>query len=751
MEGAKKSIESLSKQILPVKAHYLSLSPTRRYRPHPDEKRLEEQDIRPLQYTTFVSDADRGVLLTRAYFDVREDPVPPNHAMPTPTPRGDPNKPKTKLSLKDYKNRKTEGDSPPKSANLLAKSSTQREKEFPIKKPLEPPRKDMDGRRDDRKDITRARKDTHRQRSPSPERKKRVSDADESFRPAKRSKLETATPNGVASRSLKEATPLKTERCVQPERKIPRDGKLSAVPNGRPPLGSNGARGVSPRPNAQVNGAQKSAVSNHTSKKTESNSTPTSKPSLMPLLSPLPSEVSDLVREESKLSRPSPKKKPVEITNSKPSLQRLKDDREPSPGPKKRRIPPLLSPTLPAIVMEELERAERRTPSKDTGQKSSQTDSSVPPKRALKAPADRETTIHVDRKKDESETFMVILKYKKRQAKTVERLLALPPVGKKKSEGLKREDRAVRDRSDSVEPGTARKRPRTGADASEAIKRPKTSENVRPSTPPKQSAAMTRVTSNSSQAGTPGDLTSLTPASQVVPERRRPPLDPEALQRLHKLQARSRGFIELGRKLKHERDALIGHGRDVDRASDRDRQIAMGAGTQSLLSFMHGFMMEAEAHEIERGARRIGSWKDMMPWMHVVRNDCNKHKALSALLLRIQGICLNSLQRAIMANANPHDPKMFKELQNSWREQNEVWRHAQNARNSLGVYTGAANSDDGGPVGKLIDRLSPFTTPEEAIPISLEILRRIMRPPWKPAEELSRVGLHGANGASSNR
>lgn len=166
-------------------------------------------------------------------------------------------------------------------------------------------------------------------------------------------------------------------------------------------------------------------------------------------------------------------------------------------------------------MMEELAKANKSAPSKDSSQRSSQRSDSPNGQKRVVKPSKREDTIHVEsNNKAQRESLLVTLKYKKRISKNVERLLALPPTSahaKKKSDQLKKDVRATRDRSDSLEPGTARKRPIPAADTSEASKRPRTSETVRPSTPPRQSSAMTRVASNNSQAGTPGLTNGLTP------------------------------------------------------------------------------------------------------------------------------------------------------------------------------------------------------------------------------------------------
>ncbi|KAI2783047.1 hypothetical protein F4815DRAFT_378246 [Daldinia loculata] len=739
MEEVTKHIETLVKDVLPFKAHYLSLDTTRRYRPHADDKRLEEQDIRPLQYTTFVSDAERGVLLTRAYFDVREEPLNSVSAADTPTPRrADPSKPKTKLSLKDYKNRKRspDGEETPKSVAQPSKTNA------PPKKKHDPTTKEAEDHRVIKKEIPDAklsmRPETRRPRSPSLDRKRRVIEAEQESKSAKRSKIESSTPNSISSRSLKDSAAQKPERQVASERKLLRDLKGTPTTNGKPSLNSTGNKGVSPRPPSQVNGTQK-LIKNKDGpdKKLENNST-SKVPYVPPLLSPI--DILDYM-DDSKPSRPSPKKKPADSNSLKPPSKKSREDREPSPSPKKRKVPPLLSPTLPPIVLEELART--KSASKDSSQRSSQVASDSPngQKKAAK-PSRREDTIHVDSGKGQRESLIVTLKYKKRNAKTIERLLNLPPGGRKKSNLLVEGGRVARDRSDSLEPGTARKRP-VADPPSEAIKRPKVVENPRPSTPPGPSSRMTRGASSSSQVGTPGVTNGLTPAAQP-PDRRRPPVDPEKLQRLH---SRAVNFIKLGTQLKHERDAVLKN--PADGVSERERQVAIAAGIQCVVSFLLGFKLQSDASDLERKRASTRSMRELLLLFRVARTDCARHNALTALILRLQGICLVYIGRIMWSY--PNDSELASQIVANCKEQQDIWHQADGARRSMGVYDGSSKSDDGGSIGKLIDRLGPWTIPEEAIPITLDVLRKVMQAngPWKPAESLTKLGHSTINGISS--
>ncbi|TRX90516.1 hypothetical protein FHL15_008685 [Xylaria flabelliformis] len=753
MEPAATSIKSLAEHVLPKQPYYLSLSPTRRYRVHPDEKRLDEQDIRPLQYTTLVGgEADRGVLITRAYFSVREEPSASCNA-PTPTTlKVDPNKPRKKVSLKDYKNKKVEGDSPQKIEEKEKEKpnglSTIKEKEEP-KKPAESVPKEMESRRDVKNVRANLKVEATRRRSPSPERRKRVAEVDEGSKPIKRAKVEDAVSNGTAPRPSKEVNSQKPMRSISSGKTEAKDTKISPAGNGRPASSNSAVRAGSPRYNSQVNGHGKTSSGQLLHKRAISNGEPVSR-AVPRLLSPLyiadlsMDKSSDTIKESTSESRPSPKKKPMESSSLKPQPKRLREDREPSPSAKKRKVlPPLLSPTLPPIVMNELARIEKKsgTPSKEATLKNSQTsDSSVIVKKPAKST--REDTIHVDNKREEPAQYIVTMKYKKRHAKTIERLLNLPSGGKKKAEGLKREDQPPRESSGSVEPGTARKRPRTTTETSEALKRPKIPDILRPSTPPKQSTAMTRITSNSSQVGTPGATNGLTPSTHLSADKRRELIPPEKLSRAQRLHALHKFYMQLGTKLKHQRDAAM----KTPGIQDREHQNAVAVGLQSILSYMHAVKFQSDAFDLDKIPRRLTSWKEVLELFRIARMDCSKNAQLFALLLRIQAICFNFAVRSLWTLPNGADAAGV--LLSYVKEEAETWRSADQARRKLGAYDGGPNSSDGGAVGKLIDRLGPWSTPEDAIPISLEVMRNVFYIDWKPNDDLVKVGRPVVNGAT---
>lgn len=107
MEEAADRIRSVVKNLLPERPHHLSLYPDRKYKVPPNFWQHQS----PLQYSTFISDADRGILLTRPYFDICDEPEPESTS--SGAVRNGPKKTLNKMSFKDYKKQKEKASTSP--------------------------------------------------------------------------------------------------------------------------------------------------------------------------------------------------------------------------------------------------------------------------------------------------------------------------------------------------------------------------------------------------------------------------------------------------------------------------------------------------------------------------------------------------------------------------------------------------------------------------------------------------------------
>ncbi|KAK2066014.1 hypothetical protein LY76DRAFT_3961 [Colletotrichum caudatum] len=760
MEAAAKKVQLLAQRILPDRPHHLSVSPDQRFRVPPDHSKLFEEFKYPrLQYMTLLSDADRGMLLTRPYYDMREEP-------PNPTAHKEPNtkmemKAVTKLSLSDYKNKqKKVADSPPESRTTPKPDMLRKEKGAADNRIEREPRKvDAYRNRDSEasKDIKahKSREITHDERTgrpetkprtaqesnDTPEKRKRTADADNELRPQKRARPEASTPLDERSRTPRDDTPRRKDVHSSQDRTPQKDGKLgtssSSLPNGRSALKSALRSG---------SGANKSPVSRPRGDSTNGNrptpsgsraraETASSRSAVPPLLSPL-----HLPNESD--SRPKEKRRDDVGEHDRP-LKSLK----PQPPPPIKRpkspidLPELLSPTLPPIVEEELARM-KKTPTKSaaSGQRTHPPDSPTTSKRpniAIKE-EDEDRKEAKEKAKDKPRRFMVTLKYSKKYNKSVQRLLALPP----------RKD-VKQERSVSIEPPTppqARKRPISSADHigdSIAVKRPRTSDItsssklVTPSTPSKAATTMSRVASSNS-VNTPGEGSSLTPAAPPSSDRDRPQTRDDAREaanpsKVQSLRDRWGRFSKLGTKLKHERDMLLERKNSNRGApiSDSDSKLSMILGLETALAFMVGFRALVESRRMENKAQDPKQWGSILPLLNVMRHDIRKSKPLEALFWQLQGVIHEELIKCYWS-LDPASHAVH--IIGAERGRSTVWKSAFDAAERVEASAMRTN-------------MGPWTSVEDAVASALRIMRR-----WTQEENVSwraEVTVSAANGTSS--
>ncbi|SPQ27456.1 933cf3f1-3745-4207-b88e-54f7431a3d76 [Thermothielavioides terrestris] len=157
MDGAAKDAEKLAQRILPDRPYHLSLSFDRQF-PRPDGWWFTGPSA-PLQYMTYISAAQRGILTTRAAFEICDEP----DQMPAKIlAKGEARK---KLSLMDYHNRKKSES--PVANESPAKVEAKTNGTAPAKRP---PSKEHPSREDVRaaeKTETPRQRDTRLEKPPS--------------------------------------------------------------------------------------------------------------------------------------------------------------------------------------------------------------------------------------------------------------------------------------------------------------------------------------------------------------------------------------------------------------------------------------------------------------------------------------------------------------------------------------------------------------------------------------------------------
>ncbi|KAM3458003.1 hypothetical protein MY3296_000653 [Beauveria thailandica] len=699
MEAAAKTVELLTQRTLPDTPYYLSNHPDWRYRPHPDDHlRPEEWHSTRLQYSTLLAEADRGVLLTRPDYDMREEPSKPVARDVTALSKAGGEK--KKLSLSDYKNKKTAAASPPEPAvsrlresERAGASSSKSLAGFGTRpagdaRTSTDPRRSLDARPSDaRKDRSRDSTDGKQRpkdfnladmslpakpplknyplppRPPSPGSKKRVADHDDDARPQKRSRPENTRPND--DRLPNRDDPVR-KRNLLLQGANHRDSPLL---NGKSSLpgGSASNKGASPANRSRgdsVNGAHPATVGRHTPKQESPK-----KSVVPPLLSPLrlgPGYDDDSLLKQDRRradgTPPRPKKpeQPAEEKKRRPT----------------RTLPALLSPTLPPMIEAALRQREQDSPEPDER-----------PKEKKAVAAKRKKSFSTDESLDEMPghhaELIVTLKIPKGLRKSFRRVMALPTANPP-SRGRDRDrdpSRNDRDRSTDNDRQYARKRPPAAPEAdSVAMKKSRSSDipnaSRRPTTPPRRShTSMSRVNSNTATAHTPGESMRRTPSSTGTGDKRTNGVAPAKLG-INELREKEERLRVTGKRLKHEAERAF-KARHSAMANSKDSQprIASDGHTtspvkvgfmralESILCFMHAFQAQ-DLRNIEAGRKiDIQGWTSLFPLIDYYLLELQPpHSARPALalLLMLQIFATDHILTSILAQ--PPRPDLNKAI-----------------------------------------------------------------------------------------
>ncbi|KAH7154980.1 hypothetical protein B0J13DRAFT_214128 [Dactylonectria estremocensis] len=718
MEAAAKKVQWLTQHILPEKPHHLSYSPNWRYRIPADEhksKRFEEWDNTRLQYVTLVSEADRGVLLTRSYYDMRVEPQKPvpREVNALSKAGGE----KKKLSLSDYKNKKTTGVT---DTTLEPPSSNRRDR-------------DMERAHGDAKLVPEVRKpDAHRSREVShpidakphrhrenivdmrlppkpppkpslpprpmspPDSRKRMADADDDYRSQKRARPDPVRTSDDRSRSRDDPPRRKDRDSLAPsDYPSQRDTKPSAsssLLNGRSSLKNSTAAARNPSPAGRargdsLNGARPNALGS--TKNTPTKFEGSSRPSVPPLLSPLHLNLDGrdgANRGERKKAREDAidGTRPAKPKKQQEEPPRIK--REKSPVPTPLRMPALLSPTLPPLLEAELSKRgkleaklEARPDNKhreerDEDERVERRSEERPKEDRISSATARKAPVEQDDEdsggKEKRKSLIVTLYISKRIRQSVKRYLALP---------LPRKEPSRQDRSVSIEaaPAQAKKRPASATEIivdSISVKRPRTSSISSssrlpppPSTPSKKgTTAMSRVSSNNSAVHTPGDAATATPSAPQSSDRpiangTEPPRADKA--ELRAIFERQNRFSSLGRRLKHNGDVAMKRANANSNPQHRESGVKLGyvLTVESIIAFMASFQALNLARGLSGKACDPASWESMFPLLEFLqkemrRLDTRRYQPLYALILMLHAVSIEEVVKcyATFENASAH-------------------------------------------------------------------------------------------------
>lgn len=289
-------------------------------------------------------------------------------------------------------------------------------------------------------------------------------------------------------------------------------------------------------------------------------------------------------------------------------------------------IPPLLSPTLPPAIEEELLRR-NKTGSKAAGSKSPEHSKSL--KRPQVASKDVE--------KPKRERFMVTLKYPKRLSRQVRALLA-PPTKNEKSGTAEQQQPLQTSKKRSLQSGGP---PEISGEALNisvvgATKRPRKLEGAAakavppPSTPSRPPSSMGHV--DTPGEGGPG---SSSQASQSLSGGQSAPS-------ATRLRQRGERYRSLGTKLKHARDDIVKRF-PANQLPDAEQRIAIITGIEATLSYMVGFRSFVELRRTERKPPDVGVWRTLVPFVTELQRQAKKLPFAYALALMLHDLILQEV------------------------------------------------------------------------------------------------------------
>ncbi|KAK4190262.1 hypothetical protein QBC35DRAFT_86871 [Podospora australis] len=778
MDGAKRNAEKVAQHILPDRPYHLSLSHDHQS-PKPDRwcftggststsSDPEATSVR-LQYQTFLSDADRGILFTLPPWVVHEE----QPQMPV-KPIAKVGEVKKKLSLAEHLSRKKSPQSPMNNNNNneppqrtesringgtvhakpLPPPPIPREREVPKKESARPvdksdarrtearaesrtesrserPRQELNGeryveepffqsgfRQHDTNDMTRSRSSLPA-KPPTDDSRKRAVDPESSLPPQKRLKNDTVTSSKTEqSRQSKPEPSRGRERTNERTQREAKDNTLHPSTNGLGSLISDRDREntASPRSTIQVNGSRVRSDSGTSTPRAITKST------LPELLSPLHPSIFEGELEQR------PRKK---LADKAPPRSQKADAPPPTKKRKTTIIPELLSPTLPAIVEEALA---KHTPSRS--QASSQASDSPSSARKTITVASSVPSLSLTPAVEDKPirpSRIVTIKLKKAMAKRAKELLSLP--SKSAKDALRKE------RSISVDstppPPPARKRPRAVEDALEATppaavvsKRGRlaaadtiAAKPAGPATPLKHAAVtMSRVTSNQSQGNTPGNTTGLTPGNTERPPTRSAEvvLDPATRAQIELSKERQSEFTTLGTKLKHMRDALVKKETPNPPSSSDERRIC-ALHLEMVLAYMVAFQQLNHGLVLRGRPGDVQCWESLLPHFSELKHRVRQHRVLRALAAQLHAVCLEQIVNTFFTLDQRMVAETFARYSAIAKRRPQAWMEANANLAAVDDNKMKASSMGGG------------TGVDEAVGLALGIMRRWAdreRVPW---------------------
>lgn len=400
-------------------------------------------------------------------------------------------------------------------------------------------------------------------------------------------------------------------------------------------------------------------------------------------------------------------------------------------------LPRLLSPTLPDVVEEELLRLHNKKSTVASLHEQARKPNA--PGVARKAPKPAKKTVAEPSKSqpaaDSKETLIVKLKYKKRRANDIARILKLESRPTKEFLRLEKERLArLKPKDDSEDDTPVASAPsKTIAAAPAARKRPSDTSESRPSEPaakrvkpssntievvtsrsttlpasrarspapsalsqksllatPKKgdalkSVAMRKIDSSDGHARTPQAATTSTPASAEKPRANGNP-DPRSSADAENLKSSMNTLDAQALKLKRKMDEILQTKQQKTHELDEKTKIH---GLCVALECMVMYMQSFAAKEKQSKHRNANAWEGGIKLWGFVENMTRSYPTLNALAVQIGAICKEELARAYVETMQGGQSEAsLKAMRNNELSKHALWKQSQITRakiESLGI------------------------------------------------------------------
>lgn len=270
-------------------------------------------------------------------------------------------------------------------------------------------------------------------------------------------------------------------------------------------------------------------------------------------------------------------------------------------------------------------------------------------------------------------SLIVKLKYKKRNARNIERLLNTKPHPASESQPLSRsvDKKRVHPSDDDVEPSAKRKKAPATLEASKAHTPRNAFKSPAPSTSPlsqkgpletprkydaAKSVAMRKIDSSDGRARTPQGPSPSVPSAPPSTEKARANINAAESEAQ---KASFDKYLSLGKAIKRQADSLLrSKEKEANRGliSEEDKRLGTVVTIESVIAFMLGFNAFDRHRQIERKLTVAEHWSGVIPLLSFATDKARTYPQLYTLTLLLNVVSRESLDRIYTEHLSAETP-----------------------------------------------------------------------------------------------